>query len=127
MNNIIRRLFNAFAVLSFGYMALLFCKLSQISTQLGAGDFATLFDVGVAGALVMIVVSLLAVVKIYSTESAFITKASTIFFTIASGVYLIALYQSDTLSSLDWALVATISMAIFGWYTVNNPVIKPTT
>jgi hypothetical protein len=125
MNNIIRRTFHVLSGVSYIWAALSFYMLSQISAAVGANDFVALFDVSVACCLVMVVASGVAGANIFDKTSGFVTLANTWYFTISALVYLSILITGDAPFSVDWILLATIAMAIFGWFTVKNPLVKP--
>lgn len=127
MNNILRRAFHVVAALSYGWLALLFVSLSMLANQAGYSQFETVFDIGVVGAGLMVLASLFAGCRILWRESLFITKASTIFFSLATIVYIWLLLDSGIGVQFEWSLVGTALVAVFGALTLNNPVVPKDT
>jgi hypothetical protein len=123
MNNILRRVFHVLAALSYGWLALIFVSLSMLAEQAGYANVETVFDVGIACSLVLVAVSLFAGCRIFWKESLFITKANTAFFSIATIVYILLLVDSGAGVQFDWSLIATVLVALFGFLTLNNPVV----
>jgi len=123
MNNILRRVFHVLAALSYGWLALIFVSLSMLAEQAGYANVEAVFDVGIACSLVLVAVSLFAGCRIFWKESLFITKANTAFFSIATIVYILLLVDSGAGVQFDWSLIATVLVALFGFLTLNNPVV----
>lgn len=126
-NNILRRVFHVVAALSYGWLALIFVSLSMLAQQANYPQFETVFDVGISATLIMVAASLFAGCRIFWKESLFITKASTIFFSLATIVYVWLLIDSGAGLQFDWSLVATFLVAVFGVVTLNNPVVQKAT
>lgn len=121
-NNILRRVFHVVAALSYGWLSLLFVSLSMLANQAGDSQFVTVFDIGMVGTGLMVLASLFAGCRIFWSESLLITKASTIFFSLATVVYVWLLIDSGAGLQFDWSLVATFLVAVFGAFTLNNSV-----
>jgi hypothetical protein len=123
MNNILRRVFHVVAALSYGWLALIFVSLSMLADQAGYANFVTVFDIGVIGSLFLAGVSVSSAVFIFWKESLFVTKANTAFFSIATLVYIWLLIDSGAGLQFDWSLIATVLIALFGFFTLNNPLV----
>jgi uncharacterized membrane protein len=122
MNNILRRVFHVVSAVSYVWLTLIFVSLSMLATQAGAPDCAHAFQVGVFATLFMFLMSLFAGCRIFWKESLFITKANTVFFSVATIVYSWLLIDAGT-TGFDWPLVVTIAVAVFGAFTLSRPVV----